>query len=111
MSVCLEARNLKVRSLDVDLLEITWEIEPTMEDIFDFSFQLTRSEGAEGPYDVLTPEMDDRYIFIDNQITRGHDHRQYFYRLVIKHKASGDTKEFGPASHELISLPGSSADI
>lgn len=100
MPVTIDVQKLRVRSLDVDLNEISWEIGPTSEDILDYTFRLKRSEGAEGPYDYLTPEMEDKYLFIDNMILRGHLYRDYFYRLEVKHKASGDTKEFGPVQHE-----------
>jgi hypothetical protein len=99
MSVCIDVQRLRVRSLDVDFHEISWEVCATTADILDYTFQLLRSEGPEGPYEAITPEMEDKYLFIDNILARGHNHRQYHYRLRVKHKASGDTKEFGPASN------------
>jgi len=40
--------------------------------------------------------MEDQYRFIDNTIRRGHLYATMYYKLVVKHKASGDTKTFGP---------------
>jgi hypothetical protein len=100
MPVTIDVQRLRVRSLDVDLNEISWEIGPTSEDILDYDFRLKRSEGAEGPYEYITPEMEDQYLFIDNNIQRGHEYRQYFYRLEVRHKPSGDIKEFGPVQRE-----------
>lgn len=99
MSVCIDVQKFRVRSLDVDFHEVSWEVAPTTSDIFDYTFQLRRSEAAEGPYEDLTPEMRDRYLFIDNAIKRFHDHRRYYYRLVVKNIVSGETVEHGPASH------------
>jgi hypothetical protein len=99
MPVAIDAQNLRVRSLDVDFHEISWELAPTTEDIFDYTFQLLRSEGPEGPYEALTPEMEDQYLFIDRTIRRGHLYREYYYRLRIKCKADSTTKEFGPVSN------------
>jgi hypothetical protein len=96
MTVAIDVQKLRVRSLDVDFHEVSWEIGSTTEDIFDYTFQLLRSEGPEGPYDVLTPEMEDRYLFIDNVISRGHNYREYYYKLRTKHKASQVTKDHGP---------------
>lgn len=100
MSVAINVQRLRVRSLDVDLHEITWEIESTSEDILDYTFQLLRSESPEGPYEILTPEFEDQYLFIDNAIYRGHLYRKYFYVLKVKRKDTEETKEFGPAAHE-----------
>lgn len=100
MPVNIEVQRLRVRSLDVDFMEVSWELDSSTEDIFDYTFQLLRSEGAEGPYEPLSPEVEDQYLYVDNTIIRGHAYRRFFYRLVVKHKASGDTKEFGPASQE-----------
>lgn len=100
MPVTLDVQKLRVRSLDVDFHEISWELSPTTEDIFDYTFQLIRSEGPEGPYEPVTPEFEDQYFFIDNSIRRAHAYRKLFYRLTVKHKASGDTKEWGPVTQE-----------
>jgi hypothetical protein len=100
MPVVIDVQRLRVRSLDVDFHEISWEIAPTTEDIFDYTFQVLRSEGAEGPYEPVAPEFEDQYLFVDNSIRRGHAYRKMFYRLHVKHKASGDTKEWGPVTQE-----------
>lgn len=98
MPVTLEVQRLRVRSLDVDFHEVSWEIESTTEDVFDYTFQLLRSESIEGPYEDLSPEMEDQYLFVDNNIRRQHLFRQHHYKLLLRHKPSGDTKEFGPVS-------------
>jgi hypothetical protein len=96
MPVALDVQNLRVRSLDVDFHEVSWELAPTTEDIFDYTFQLLRSEGPEGPFEVLTPELEDKYLFIDNAIHRGHLYRTYYYKLRVRCKADDETKEWGP---------------
>jgi hypothetical protein len=100
MPVNIDGQRLRVRSLDVDFHEVSWELASTTADVLDYTFQLTRSEGAEGPYEPITPELEDSYLFIDNFIRRDHAYRQLFYRLIVKHKASGDTKEWGPVTQE-----------
>jgi len=100
MTVAIDVQNLRVRSLDADFHEISWELASTTEDIFDYTFQLLRSEGPEGPFEPLTPEMEDKYLFVDNTIRRGHQYRTYYYRLRVRSKADGQTKDFGPAYGE-----------
>lgn len=104
----IEVVNLKVRSLDVDFNEVSWEIESfayAKADILDYTFTLLRSQGPEGPFDEITPPTDDQYFFIDNNLQRGDIYRQYFYKVRVSHKVDGTYKDFGPASH------GSSPDL
>jgi hypothetical protein len=100
MPVTIDAQDLRVRSLDVDFHEVSWALAPTTEDILDYTFQLLRSEAPEGPYEPLTVEMEDIYLFVDNVIRRDHIHVRLYYRLRIKHKSSGDIKEFGPVAQD-----------
>ena len=47
----IEVINLKVRSLDVDFNEVSWEIESfayAKADILDYTFTVLRSQGPEG---------------------------------------------------------------
>jgi len=94
--VSISIQRFRVTSLDVDLHDVTWDVQDTTEDILDYTFQLLRSEGPEGPYDVLTPEMNDQYRFVDNNIRRGNLYATLYYKLVVKHKMSGDTAVYGP---------------
>lgn len=98
MAVCIEVKNLKVRSLDVDFQEISWELAETSEDVLDYTYTVLRSEGPEGPYTEITPAMDDQFIFVDTTVRTGDLYRQYFYKLLVTDKRDGGTKEFGPAS-------------
>lgn len=100
MAVALEVTNLRVRSLDVDFNDILWELGDTTEDVLDYTFQVFRSEAVEGPFEPISAAFEDRYSFLDNQLVRGHLYRQFHYRLVVKHKASGATRDFGPVSKE-----------
>lgn len=84
----------------MDFHEITWETPETTEDLFDYTFQVLRSEGAEGPYAPITPEMDDQYIFIDNNIHIAHKYRQYFYKIRVRNKVADEYEDFGPVSKE-----------
>ena len=96
MPVPLEIVQLKVRSLDKNLTEISWQLKDTLEDVFDYTFQLLRSESPSGPFDALCPPFQDRYLFIDNAIYGGDRWRTLHYLLRVTQTVSGDTKDFGP---------------
>jgi len=100
MSVLLEVKDFKVRSLDLDFHEVSWGIENTSEDVLDYTFQLLRSESPSGPFDELTPPFDDKYIFIDNVIQVANRWRKYYYLLRITNRVNGEFKNFGPVSKE-----------
>lgn len=91
---------LRARSLDVDRLELTWEVSDTQQDALDYTFVVLRSESPEGPYEQLTPPFTDRYIFVDARLPQGDKFRQLHYKLRVVHKASGDTVDHGPAAQE-----------
>lgn len=94
----IEVVDIKVRSLDLDFHEVSWALTPTMEDVYDYTFQVLRSESPEGPYDTLTVEFQDRYIFVDNALQVAHRWRKWFYKILVTHRESGDQVYFGPAS-------------
>ena len=100
MSIGITVQKLKIRSLDVDFHEVSWEIESVsaQTDIFDYTFAVLRSGGAEGPYEVITAEMEDQYLFIDNNLKAADIYRQYHYKIRVTRKSDGATEEFGPAS-------------
>jgi len=89
----LEVKNLKVRSLDVDYNEISWEIESTTEDVLDYTFAVLRSQGPEGPYEAVSTPLEDQYLFIDNHVRTGDVYRNIYYKIRVTHKPSGDTKD------------------
>lgn len=100
MPVLLDIKTVKVRSLDVDFHEVSWELKETSEDVLDYSFQVLRSESPSGPFDLLTEQMEDRYVFIDTVIQIANRWRQYYYLIRVTQKSTGDYLDFGPASKE-----------
>lgn len=92
MAFPISIRRLKVRSLDLDFNELSWEIDTfssAKADIFDYSFQVFRSESPEGPFDEISPVFQDRYIFIDVNIKVGSLYRHYYYRIRTVELSSG----------------------
>lgn len=96
----LAITDLRVRSLDVDRAEVTWELGQTYDDPRDYTMTVWRSESPRGPFEAITQEFEDRYIFVDARVPRGDRFRQLWYKLVVKNKADTSTVEYGPASLE-----------
>lgn len=100
MPVLLELTDLRVRSLDLDIQEISWSVENTSEDVLDYTFQVLRSESPAGPFSASCAPFEDRYLFIDNAVPVGDRWRTQYYLVRLTHKASGQSKDFGPVSKE-----------
>lgn len=102
----LTVTKIWVRSFDMDHLDVFWEIGPvpgpasdtTPHAIFDYSFFVLRSEAALGPYEVISQPLSDQYFFRDVQVSRLHKWRQWFYKLKVVNKKTGEEQEFGPSS-------------
>lgn len=102
----LKITKLWVRSFNLDHLDVFWEIAPLPgpqsddrpHEIFDYEFSVLRSEAAFGPYTLLVSGLRDSYQFRDTQVSLLHKWRQYFYKVVVTHKPTGETEEFGPSA-------------
>lgn len=93
----LDVVNLRVTSLDIDFNEVSWAIQ-NVPDALGYTFQVFKSESPEGPFEDISGEFEDRYLFIDNKLIAGNRWRQYYYKLKVRNKANDDTVEYGPTS-------------
>lgn len=102
----LEVTKIKVQSFDLDHMDLYWEIGPVgspraegqPHEIFDYDFYILRSEAAMGPYDQIGGPFRDTYRFRDIQVLLLHKWREYFYKIKVINRITGDEKEFGPAA-------------
>lgn len=81
----IEIRNLKVHSLELDYLDLTWELEPTTEDVWDYTFAVERSESPLGPWDPISASFTDSYSFRDIELNQQHRYRTFYYRIKVTH--------------------------
>jgi hypothetical protein len=88
------------RSLDIDKLELSWQVGETSEDILDYTFQVQRSESPNGPWDNLTPPFQDEYLYIDKTVHTGDRWRRHFYQIVVTNIPTQEKKCFGPVTQE-----------
>lgn len=78
----LRFRNIRVRSLLPDYMEVSWVVESVFEDVLDYDLRVQRSESPEGPFDYLTDSFTDKYLFIDSRVdTTTRKHRKWWYRV------------------------------
>jgi hypothetical protein len=96
----IQVRKLRVRTLSVEHNEISWELAETTSDVLDYTFQVLRSEGAEGPYEPVSEEFTDRYLFVDNAIMSLHRWRTLYYKVRVRCRQSDKFWDYGPASAE-----------
>jgi len=80
--------NFKVRSLDVDYLDLSWDVET--DNIWDYRFVVERSESPMGPWDVVSGEFTDTFYFRDITVNRLSRQRVYHYRLRIIHQPTSE---------------------
>lgn len=105
----LTVTSILVRSFDLDHLDLSWKIgqvpgprrdEP--HEIFNYEFYVLRSQDSpEGPYQQIAGPLRDQYLLRDVQVSLLHKWRQYFYKIKIVHKPTGEEKIFGPAASSL----------
>jgi hypothetical protein len=86
----LEIKEFRVRSLDLDYLDLYWEIDNTSEDPYSYTFTVERSESPLGPWDQVSPEFSDKYSFRDITVNLLNRFRFYYYRIKIKRKSDNN---------------------
>lgn len=94
----LVIRNLRVRSLEVDSKEVTWELGDSLAEPLDYTYQVLRSESPSGPFEPLTEPFEERYIFIDRRIPTGDKFVVLYYQLRVTHKRTDKSFTVGPAA-------------
>jgi len=91
----LQIINIRVRSFDLDFLEISWEVADTFEDIFDYYFRVLRSEGPAGPFQPITFRFENIFTFRDVEANQLSKHRTWYYKIrVIKKTDTTITQDF-----------------
>jgi hypothetical protein len=92
----INVTRFRVRSLDLDFNELSWEIDTflgTQADILDYTFTILRSESPEGPFEAITSPFSDRYLFVDTNVNPGNIFRSYYYRIRITEIGTGAFKD------------------
>lgn len=96
----LQVKNVSVKSLDVDHLDVFWEIGDTYDSAHDYTFVVERSESAMGPFDQVSEPFSDKYLYRDVIQNPFHRFRQYWYRIRVTRKLDGKVVHSEPARRE-----------
>lgn len=93
----LEVVNFRVRSFDLNYLDLYWDLKPTREDIFDYRFYVERSDHEHSGYQQLAGPFTDEYHFRDTTL-RGQrsQYREWFYRLRVTDVRRGGNPVYFP---------------
>jgi hypothetical protein len=96
----LSVVNLRVTSLSLDYLDVSWEIESTREDVWDYRFTVERSQSPQGPFDQVSQEFTDRYLFRDIGVPRWDLYAELYYRIKVRRVSDDETAYSEPVRRE-----------
>lgn len=104
----LKVTNIRVRSFDLDYLDLYWDIEPTFEDVNDFSFVVEKSYSQFGPYFDLTGSFRNQFHLRDTTVRTQHSfYTNSYYRVRTTNIATSEvvTYPLDGAGIRLEALP------
>ena len=87
----LDLTNVKINSLDLDRLYLSWETESN-EDPQDYDFWVERSGSPSGPWDTITARaLVDTYLFVDIEPGLLHIWAHRYYRIRVVRRDTQET--------------------
>jgi len=90
----IEVSNIRVRSFDLDRMDLWWEFHTTSEDLLDYDIYILRSGSPLGPYDQICGPLLDVGHFSDIQGGLLNSWRHLYYRIKLVHRQTGASQEF-----------------
>ena len=88
----IKISDIRIRSFDVDYLDVYWDIVPCYEDLGDYEFVVERADNETGPYRALTVPMINRFHFRDTTLRGRHSYyAKIYYRVRVTHRATAET--------------------
>ena len=96
----IKPKNILVRSLDADHLEVSWETSTSALDTLAYSFYILRSESPEGPFETVGGPLIDQYAFRDYTAPLRGSLRTLYYVVRAKHNETGEEFNSQPTNPE-----------
>ena len=91
----LEVKNIRVRSLDSDYLDIYWDIEPTFEDVSDYTFTVEKAYTQFGPFQELVTGIRDKFHIRDNTVRGKHNmYTNTYYRVIAINTVTSESRTY-----------------
>ena len=86
----IKISDIKVRSFDIDYLDIYWDLEDSFDDVLAYEFVVERADSEFGPYHPVSSSLIDKYHFRDGSVRGRHSYyNKIYYRVVIKNRETG----------------------
>jgi hypothetical protein len=93
-------KNIHAQSFSLRFVQLSWEIEPSPEDIFSFKFEVYRSESEEGDYNLISHRLlQDEYEYQDNQVHLLAKNKDLFYKIKVINTLDNTYEYFGPVQY------------
>jgi len=96
----IKPKNVLVRSVDADHLEISWETNTSAMDTLAYKFYVLRGESPEGPYETVGGPLIDQYSFRDYTAPMRGSQRTLYYIVRAEDLSSGEQFNSQPTNPE-----------
>ena len=91
----LDVTNIRVRSFDLNYLDVYWDIGACFEDVDQFEFYVLRADTEFGEYIRIAGPVLNKFHVRDNTLrgSKSFYHKLY-YRVICKNRSTGEEKTF-----------------
>ena len=96
----IKPKNITVRSLDADYLNVSWEISTSSLNTFAYEFYILRAESPEGPFETVGGPLVDQYEFRDYIAPLRGSLRTLYYVVRVKNRDTGEEFNSHPENPE-----------
>lgn len=81
----IRLRDARANSLNIDYIDLSWEVDVEADDFRLYSVWIRRAESAMGPYDdFVAGPLKDAFRYRDTSVNRRHRLRQYWYKIEVR---------------------------
>lgn len=102
----IEIQGIQIRGDLPHGLLVSWSIAETSEDLSLYSFQVLRGGGPAGPFSPISPELNGRLSFFDQQADQAHRKRGLFYKVkAIRHAPQREEALFPKDDSAYLTAP------
>lgn len=91
----LQISNLRLRSMNIAMLDVWWEIEPTFESAGDYDIFVQRSESEFSDFQTISASVRNLNHFRDTSVPNYHSfYQRLFYKLKVVNRVTAATALF-----------------
>lgn len=83
-----------VRPLTATIVEVSWEIDPTNDDLSKVRFSVLRSESGEGEFKDVSGPLTNQFAFLDKGVNLKGKYREFKWRVRVDNANDNTVKEF-----------------